>query len=62
MKCFYCNRPLKAATVAVKTKDGSKAWGPKCAKRAGLLSAAHRAVKAIEQPPEVDPRQMRLEL
>jgi hypothetical protein len=61
MKCFACNRPLKAATVAVKTKDGSRAWGPKCAKRAGLLGAVHRAVKAMDQP-EIDQRQLRLEL
>jgi hypothetical protein len=62
MRCFACKRPIGSATVAVKTKDGSKAWGPKCAKRAGLLQATQRAVKAVEQPEEVDPRQMKLEL
>jgi hypothetical protein len=61
MKCVYCNRPLKAATVSVKTKDGSRAWGPVCAKRAGLLGAVHRAVQAMDQP-EVDKTQMRLDL
>jgi hypothetical protein len=61
MKCVMCNRPLNLAAVSTQTRSGPKHWGPKCAKRAGLLAAVSRVVKAMDQPP-TDPRQMRLEL
>jgi hypothetical protein len=61
MKCVRCKRPLTESVVSVLTKSGQEHWGPKCAKKAGLLAAVSRVVKAMDQPP-TDPRQMRLEL
>lgn len=57
-----CNRPLIAPAVSVNTKGGAKAWGPKCAKKAGLLDAAKRAFAAQIRQGEADPRQLALEL
>ncbi len=55
MKCIQCNRPIGRAAVVV----GSYAYGPKCARKAGLIVSA--PVAAIKQP-EIDPRQLPLSL
>lgn len=65
MKCIKCGRalgPKPAATV--QTAKGLSAWGPVCARRAGLIAAKprQRAIKVITQAHEVDPRQIPLEL
>lgn len=65
MKCIRCGRalgPKPAATV--QTSQGLSAWGPVCARRAGLIEAKprQRALKVIRQAQEVDPRQIPLEL
>ena len=65
MKCVKCGRPLGPKPAAtVKTKQGLSAWGPVCARRAGLIEAKprQRALKVIHQAQEVDPRQIPLEL
>lgn len=65
MKCIKCGRalgPKPAATV--QTRQGTQAWGPVCARRAGLIAAKprQRSLKVCHQAPEVDPRQIPLEL
>jgi len=58
MKCVICNRPLTKAAVTVSTRTGARAWGPICARRAGLMDAIHRAVAS--KGTTTDPRQMDL--
>ena len=65
MRCVKCGRslgPKPAATV--QTSQGLSAWGPVCARRAGLIAAKprQRTLKVHHQTPEVDPRQIPLEL
>ena len=65
MRCVSCGRPLSALPAAtVQTKQGASAWGPVCARRAGLIAAKprQRSLKVIHQAQEVDPRQIPLEL
>lgn len=65
MRCVKCGRPLGATPAAtVKTRQGVSAWGPVCARRAGLIAAKprQRSLKVHHQAPEVDPRQIPLEL
>lgn len=65
MRCVKCGRPLGPKPAAtVQTAQGLSAWGPVCARRAGLIEAKprQRALKAIHQAQEVDPRQIPLEL
>lgn len=38
MKCVLCNRQLLAAAVSIPTRGGSIAYGPKCARKAGLTA------------------------
>lgn len=43
MKCISCGRPLSATPAAtVQTRQGMSAWGPVCARRAGLIEAKPR--------------------
>lgn len=65
MKCVKCGRPLGPKPAAtVQTAQGLSAWGPVCARRAGLIAAKprQRSLKVIHQAQEVDPRQIPLEL
>lgn len=55
MKCVSCNRPIGHAAVMV----GAYAYGPKCARKAGLIVSA--PVAAVKQPVP-DGRQMPLGL
>ena len=36
MRCVACNRPLNEPTVWYRSSAGPLAFGPKCARRAGL--------------------------
>ena len=36
MQCVLCNRPLLTAAVSIPTRNGQLAYGPKCARKAGL--------------------------
>lgn len=65
MKCIRCGRalgPKPAATV--QTRQGLSAWGPVCARRAGLIApkTRQRAIKPVLKASEPDPSQMTLEL
>lgn len=43
MRCISCGRPLSATPAAtVQTRQGLSAWGPVCARRAGLIEAKPR--------------------
>lgn len=55
MKCISCNRPIGQASVMV----GAYAYGPKCARKAGLIVRA--PVAAVKQP-ATDERQLPLSL
>ena len=56
--CVRCRRPMSAAFSTV----GEYAYGPKCAKIAGLLPNVSHAPKAPMAQPEVDARQLALDL
>lgn len=65
MRCVKCGRPLGPKPAAtVQTAQGLSAWGPVCARRAGLLTPKprQRAIKVTAQAHETDPRQIPLEL
>ena len=66
MKCCRCNRPILSTPAAtIKTKAGLMAFGPKCARIAGLTERAARrraAVAPRPQPERPNPDQMTLEL
>ena len=57
MNCAMCGRPLTLPTVAIPTRAGPMAYGPKCAKRAGLIRHKERARKAKPAVHRVDVRQ-----
>lgn len=51
MKCIRCNRPIIARPAAtVRTRQGVSAWGPVCARKAGLLQPAERRASAPIRP------------
>lgn len=58
LTCARCRRPMSAAFASV----GEYAYGPKCAKIAGLLPSVSHAPRAPMAQPEVDARQLPLDL
>ncbi len=55
MRCIKCNRPIKTNSAAmVKSLHGPQAWGPVCAKRAGIFPTAPRVTrhKATRDAPD----------
>lgn len=56
--CVRCRRPMSAAFATV----GEYAYGPKCAKIAGVLPNVSHAPRAPMDQPEVDARQLALDL
>ena len=56
--CVRCRRPMSAAFATV----GEYAYGPKCAKIAGLLPNTTHAPRAPMAQPEVDASQLALDL
>lgn len=60
MKCAMCGRPLTLPTASVPTRAGPMAYGPVCAKRAGLVRPAERRQRVItfSKPPKPDARQL----
>ena len=51
MRCTMCHRPLSEATVTIKTRGGPLGWGPKCAKKAGLIKPKQRMRRADAHKP-----------
>lgn len=65
IRCTACKRLLGVPAVQIKTRTGSLAMGPKCARRAGLLASRRLILSARlgrAQAVPVDSRQMALEL
>ena len=58
LTCVRCRRPMSAAFATV----GEYAYGPKCAKIAGVLPNVSHAPRAPMAQPEVDARQLALDL
>jgi hypothetical protein len=59
LRCIRCKKPLRTAAA----QAGAYAWGPKCARQAGLIQPRKRGRKAGPAPrTETDVRQMALEL
>jgi len=64
MNCVRCGRPINLAARVIQSKQGPLAWGPVCARKAGLIEHRPRVAKPQEKvgPGIPDPNQMRLEL
>jgi len=64
MNCVRCGRPINLAARVIQSKQGPLAWGPVCARKAGLIEHRPRMHKQKEQdgPGQPDPNQMTLEL
>lgn len=68
MKCIRCGRPLAAIPAAtVQTKQGVSAWGPVCARKAGLMEKPTKPMPLFARLPAksqepADENQMLLEL
>lgn len=64
MNCVRCGRPINLAARVIQSKQGPLAWGPVCARKAGLIEHRPRLAKPQEQvgPGIPDPTQMKLEL
>ena len=58
LTCVRCRRPMSAAFATV----GEYAYGPKCAKIAGLLPNVSHAPKAPMRQPVTDSHQLALDL
>ena len=51
MKCVLCNRALLTAALSVPTRNGPLAYGPKCARKAGLLQKAGPRTSHVQKTP-----------
>lgn len=58
LTCVRCRRPMSAAFATV----GEYAYGPKCAKIAGVTPNVSHAPRAPTAQPEIDARQLALDL
>jgi len=62
MRCIKCNRPIKTDSAAmVKSQHGPQAWGPVCAKRAGIFPAAPRVARHKATRDEPSENQLAIE-
>lgn len=54
MKCARCGRPLTLPAVAISTRAGPLAFGPKCARFAGLVQQKQRAptIRRVQIAPD----------
>lgn len=63
MRCVKCGRTLNAAAISITTKAGPLVFGPKCARKAGLIERTERRPRAVTPATTTeDPAQMQLEL
>lgn len=52
VKCVLCGRALFSAALSVPTRNGPLAYGPKCARKAGLVQkAGHRTSHVQKKAP-----------
>lgn len=61
MHCTRCHKPLTRPALSILTRRGYQHWGPKCARKAGLIQAKRKAPRIRREQPETDPRQMALD-
>lgn len=68
MNCIRCGKPIgKAAFLIPATKGGPLAFGPVCARKAGLVEKPTKPMPLFSRlpakahPPEHDPNQIQLE-
>lgn len=51
MKCVLCGRVLLTAAVSIPTRNGQLAYGPKCARKAGLVQKAGQRTSHVQKTP-----------
>ena len=51
MKCVLCNRELLTAAVSIPTRNGQISYGPKCARKAGLVQKAGQRTTHVQKTP-----------
>ena len=49
MQCVLCGRALFTAALSVPTRNGPLAYGPKCARKAGLLQNAGQRITHVQK-------------
>ena len=49
MKCVLCNRELLTAAVSIPTRGGQISYGPKCARKAGLVQKAGQRTSHVQK-------------
>ena len=50
MNCVLCGRALFSAALSVPTRNGPLAYGPKCARKAGLVQRTSHVQKKAPRP------------
>ena len=49
MKCVLCGRVLLTAALSIPTRNGPLAYGPKCARKAGLVQKAGQRITGTQK-------------
>ena len=49
MQCVLCGRALFTAALSVPTRNGPLAYGPKCARKAGLVQKAGQRTSHVQK-------------
>lgn len=49
MQCVLCGRALFTAALSVPTRNGPMAYGPKCARKAGLVQKAGQRTSHVQK-------------
>ncbi len=49
MKCVLCGRVLLTAALSIPTRNGQLAYGPKCARKAGLVQKAGQRTSHVQK-------------
>ena len=49
MQCVLCNRELLTAAVSIPTRGGPISYGPKCARKAGLVQKAGQRTSHVQK-------------
>ena len=51
MQCVLCGRALFTAALSVPTRNGPISYGPKCARKAGLVQKAWQRITHVQKTP-----------
>lgn len=49
MQCVLCGRALLTAAVSIPTRNGQISYGPKCARKAGLVQKAGQRITHVQK-------------